>query len=96
LGDVLITTVTFAAAVELAWLFRWPSFGFRMAVTAIVLGTAYTIFSEWLNVEIPRRWAYTAAMPLRPWLRTGLAPLLQWIAVPGSALAITAYGGHHH
>ena len=49
-----------------------------------------TILSEWLNVEIRRRWAYTAAMLVVPWLRTGLAPLLQWLVVPSLACAITA------
>ena len=62
-----------------------------MALTAIVLGAAYTIFSEWLNVQIRRSWSYTAAMPVVPGLGTGLAPLLQWIVVPGLAFAITAH-----
>ena len=62
-----------------------------MALTAIVLGAAYTIFSEWLNVQIRRSWSYTAAMPVVPGLRTGLAPLLQWIVVPDLAFAITAH-----
>jgi len=87
-GDVLITTATFAVATALAQHFRWPPFGWRMVFTAIVLGAAYTIFSEWLNVEIRRSWSYTAAMPVLPWLGTGLMPLLQWLIVPGLALAI--------
>ena len=53
-GDVLITTATFAAAVALAWHLWWPPFGWRMVFTAIMLGAGYTIFSEWLNVEIRR------------------------------------------
>ena len=59
-----------------------------MVFTAIVPGVAYTIFSEWLNVEIRRSWSYTAAMPVLPFLGTGLAPLLQWLIVPSLALAI--------
>ena len=90
-GDVLITTATFAAAAALARHFRWPPFGWRMLLTVIVLGTAYTIFSEWLNVEIRRTWSYTAAMPVVPFLGTGLTPLLQWLIVPGMALAVTGY-----
>ena len=90
-GDVLITTVTLAAAVALARRFRWPPFGWRMVFTAIVLGAGYTIFSEWLNVEIRRTWSYTAAMPVVPFLGTGLTPLLQWLIVPGMALAVTGY-----
>ena len=73
-GDILITTVTLtlAAAVALARHLRWPAFGWRMVFTAIVPGAAYTIFSEWLNVEIRRSWSYTAAMPVVPFLGTGL------------------------
>src|SRR5215471_11959212 len=87
-GDVLITTATFAAAAALARLFCWRAFGWRMAFTAIVLGAAYTMFSEWLNVEIRRSWSYTTAMPVLPVLGTGLTPLLQWLIVPGLAFAI--------
>ena len=90
-GDVLITTATFAAAVALARHFRWPPLGWRMVFTAIILGATYTIFSEWLNVEIRRTWSYTAAMPVVPFLGTGLTPLLQWLIVPGLALAIIGY-----
>ena len=90
-GDVLITTTTFAAAAALARHLCWPPFGWRMVFTAIILGAAYTIFSEWLNVEIRRTWSYTAAMPVLPFIGTGLTPLLQWLVVPGLALAVTGY-----
>ena len=89
-GDLLITTASFAVSAALALRCRWPPFGWRMAFTAIVLGVAYTIFSEWLNVEIRRTWSYTAAMPVLPWLGTGIAPLLQWLIVPTLAFAIIA------
>src|SRR5262249_6937970 len=39
-GDVLITTATVTAAAALARHLRWPAFGWRMALTAIVLGAA--------------------------------------------------------
>jgi hypothetical protein len=87
-GDILITAVTLAAAATLARHFCWRPFGWRMVLTAIVFGAAYTIFSEWLNVEIRRSWSYTAAMPVLPFLGTGLTPLLQWLVVPTLALAI--------
>ena len=93
-GDILITTATFIAAVALARLFSWRAFGWRMVLTAIALGAAYTMFSEWLNVEIRRSWSYTAAMPVLPLLGTGLTPLLQWVIVPGLALAIVAQRYH--
>jgi hypothetical protein len=56
------------------------------------LGAAYTILSEWLNVEIRRSWSYTATMPVLPFLGTGLTPLLQWLIVPTLALAIIGCG----
>jgi hypothetical protein len=87
-GDILITTVTLSAAVALAQYLHWPPFGWRMVFTAIVLGAGYTIFSEWLNVQIRRSWSYTAAMPVLPFLGTGLTPLLQWLVVPGIAFVI--------
>src|SRR5215472_12398569 len=49
-GDILITAVTLAAAAALARHFCWHSFGWHMVSTAIALGAAYTIFSEWMNV----------------------------------------------
>ena len=87
-GDVLITTITFAAAIAIARAFRWPLFGWRMVLAAIILGNADTILSEWLNVEIRRTWSYAAPMRVLPWLGTGLTPLLQWLIVPGLALAL--------
>ena len=87
-GDVLITTITLATAIAIARAFRWPLVGWRMVFTAIILGAAYTIFSEWLNVAIRGTWSYIAAMPVLPSLGTGLTPLLQWLIVPGLALAI--------
>jgi hypothetical protein len=67
-GDILITAVTLAAAAALARYFSWTPFGWRMVFAAIALGAAYTMFSEWLNVEIRRTWSYTTAMPVLPFL----------------------------
>jgi len=89
-GDILITTVTLAIACALAQQLRWRAFGWRMIFTAIVLGVAYTILSEWLNVDIRRSWSYAPAMPVIPFLGTGLTPLLQWLIVPGLAFAVIA------
>ena len=36
LGDILITTITFAAALAIARAFRWPLFGWRMVLAAII------------------------------------------------------------
>jgi hypothetical protein len=89
-GDILITAATVAAAAALARVLHWPPFGWRMALTAIALGAAYAILSEWLNIQVRRSWSYTAAMPVLPGLGTGLAPLLQWLVIPSLAFAIAA------
>jgi len=60
-----------------------------MMLMTVVLGVAYTIFSEWLNVEVWNDWSYSAIMPVLPWFGTGLAPVLQWVIVPGLAFAIS-------
>jgi hypothetical protein len=81
-GDVLIAATMLAAAVFIAGR-RWPGEGFwRVAFVATGLGIGYTIFSEWLNVEVWASWAYAAAMPRLPWLGTGLSPVLEWVLIP--------------
>ncbi len=64
-----------------------------MVFTTIILGAAYTMLSERLNVDIWRSWSYAAAMPILPLFGTGLTPLLQWLAVPGLTFALFAYRG---
>ena len=65
---------------------HWPLFGGRMALTAILLGLAYSRFSEWLNTQLRQNWSYTKVMPVLPPLGTGLTPFLQWLIVPGIVL----------
>lgn len=36
----------------------------RVAAIAIPMGIAYTMFSEWLNVDIRGTWAYESTMPI--------------------------------
>jgi len=84
-GDLMIASATLILAVILAQLAGWKTFGQRTMLAAIVLGIAYTIFSEWLNVAIRHSWAYAPAMPVLPPFGTGLSPLLQWLVVPALA-----------
>ena len=85
-GDALISTAALLVGGILARLRGWHLFGTRMLATVIALGIGYTILSEWLNVGIWRTWSYSSAMPVLPWLGTGLSPVL---VVPGIALSIT-------
>lgn len=90
-GDALVSVGTLVLAVVIARLRRWHLFDARTFMTAVALGVAYTVFSEWLNVMVRRSWTYSPAMPVLPWLGTGLSPVLQWLVVPGIA-ATLAFG----
>lgn len=86
-GDGLIAAGSLGSAVALAGR-RWPTADRRaVAALTIVFGMAYTVFSEWLNVSVRGSWAYAEAMPVLPWIGTGLAPLAQWLVVPLIAMA---------
>src|SRR3546814_12023301 len=64
----------------------WPQVDSRRIVAvAVVLGLSYTLFSEWLNIEIRQSWAYRDIMPVVPIVDAGLSPVLQWIIVPLAA-----------
>lgn len=86
-GDALIVLAALSWSLVLAGEPHWLDQGFgRVLAATLVIGLAYTVYSEWLNVEIPGTWAYAAAMPRLPVLGTGLAPLLQWLVLPPLAL----------
>lgn len=81
-GDALIAAGSLGLAI-LAGGRRWPLDNRRrVAVFALLFGMAYTVVSEWLNVSVRGSWAYADAMPVLPWIGTGLAPLMQWLFVP--------------
>ena len=85
-GDVLIAGASIVAALLLVGTGQWPSERYRaVAAAALVAGLGYTVFSEWLNTEIRGNWAYAYFMPTLPVIGTGLAPFVQWIAVPLAA-----------
>lgn len=82
-GDGVIGAATLGAAVLLTGAWGWPAQGFgRVAFAATAFSVIATISLEWLNVELWRSWAYTAAMPRLPPLGTGLSPVLQWLLLP--------------
>lgn len=83
LGDILIATACLGGAISLLGRQGWPGRGHaKVAATTILVAICYTIFSEWLNVEIRGSWAYRDLMPRLPILGTGLTPVLQWLVVP--------------
>jgi hypothetical protein len=88
IGDVLIAVSALALALLLFGL-AWPrsrSEYQSYAAAVVVLGLAYTVYSEWLNVNVRGTWSYSAWMPRIPPLGTGLSPLMQWIVVPACAV----------
>jgi len=85
-GDILIALAALIAALFLFGNGFWPAQTYRrVAVATIAIGLAYTLFSEWLNIEIRAAWAYRDLMPVIPVLDTGLSPVAQWIVLPGLA-----------
>jgi hypothetical protein len=86
-GDLVIAIVAIVTALAIFGSSEWPDRGrFAVGVTAVCLGIAYTMFSEYRNAVVVRSWTYTELMPMLPWVGTGLAPLAQWIVVPSVAL----------
>lgn len=95
-GDLLIATSTLLLALFVAGTDRWPAdnTGFRrVSLLAVALAIVYTVFSEWLNIEVRRSWAYSALMPVLPLLGTGVSPLAQWLVIPFVALYFARASG---
>ena len=91
-GDVVIAAGTYLVAAPVARSGRWPIERPRLGLgAAIVAGMAYTAFSEWLNVSVRGSWAYAPSMPQV--LGIGVAPLLQWLIVPGFTLLLVRPAG---
>lgn len=91
LGDVLIATTAWilAALVAAKATPMWPA---AFQVLLLLLGVAYTAFSEWLNVSVRGTWAYSQWMPLVPWTPVGLTPILQWLVLPPIAMKLAKWG----
>jgi hypothetical protein len=88
-GDAMIGFATLAIALVLTRagpIASWRVVAIGAVATAFAVG--YTVYSEWVNVEIRGAWAYSELMPRLPLTGTGLAPLAQWIVLPGLSLAI--------
>lgn len=73
-GDVLIAVGALAASLLFFGTDDWPDRGYlRVALLAVAGGLTYTLFSEWLNVEVRQTWAYRDLMPIIPVLDVGLS-----------------------
>lgn len=86
-GDVAIASVVLLLGLALVGAPGWPRERFAIVATvATLLGLEYTAYSEWLNTEILRNWAYSDRMPRLPGTGLGLSPMLQWALLPPLAL----------
>lgn len=93
-GDILIALSALAVAVTSVGSKAWPGERHRpVLLVVLIIGIAYTIFSEWLNIVIRASWAYSPLMPVVPFINTGLSPLLQWIVIPVVALNVARRAG---
>ncbi len=94
-GDVMIGTASLLVAVMLFGRRDWPRYRHqRVLGTAVLIGVAYAVFSEWVNTQVTMSWQYAESMLQVPPLGTGLAPLLQWIVVPPLAYWLARGGAH--
>ncbi|OGA72130.1 MAG: hypothetical protein A3G81_32565 [Betaproteobacteria bacterium RIFCSPLOWO2_12_FULL_65_14] len=92
LGDVLIGAAALLLGLILARAGSFDTWPWRrIAVSAALLGAAYTVFSEWTNTAILGSWAYAASMPRLDLggIEIGLSPLLQWLVLPPLAVYLT-------
>ena len=87
LGDAMIAGLALLLALALFARATWPRARIaRVYWASLAFGVGYTIYSEWLNINVRGSWVYADLMPVVPLIGTGLAPLLQWFVVPTLAL----------
>lgn len=87
IGDGLIAGVAFIVTGFALHAEDWPAQRLIAGTALITLvGMAYTIFSEWYNVNVLASWQYATTMPRLYGI--GVSPLLQWLIVPAVTLLI--------
>jgi hypothetical protein len=91
-GDVIITIGSFWFVSLTSWNRRW-FLGLNKInfIGFIMVGVAYTFFSEWANIQIFKSWSYNESMPMIPWTEVGLSPVLQWVVIPSTVILLTRH-----
>lgn len=87
-GDLVTLALAYIVTALLCrdpWFFRHNALGW---IVFTLLGLAYTVASEYVNVYVWHRWTYSQAMPTLPLIGTGLGPFLQWLVLPPAWLAL--------
>ncbi len=91
LGDGLLVQLIYAVGWGVLrrrdWFVRPGIAGYAVMLAA---GLMISVGIEWLAVFVAKRWAYTARMPLVPFLNVGLAPIAQMLVLPPLIFAILA------
>lgn len=82
-GALFMALIATRARVLSEW--NWIRIGF----VTVILGFAYTAYSEWMNTAVLGTWTYSEWMPVLPLVPVGLSPLLQWLIVPSVALVLS-------
>ena len=92
LGDVIITLGSFWLISMMSHNRRWFLNLKRLNfILFILVGLVYTFFSEMVNVQIFRSWNYNEYMPIIPWMKVGLTPVLQWLIIPSTAILLVRH-----
>jgi hypothetical protein len=86
-GDVLIAAASLVGSLLVAGGGEWPRKGFvPVAAVALIAGIGVTAAIERLSTT-RGIWTYSDLMPVFPGTGIGIAPLMQWIVIPGLAFA---------
>jgi len=94
-GDILIALFAIITAIIIAGNWRRPHERRLLVIAvAVFVGLAYTVFSEWLNIDVRGAWAYRDIMPVIPIIGMGLSPFLQWVIVPIMAFTWALHNRH--
>ena len=87
--DIMIASLSLLTELLLFGVNSWPAQRVgSVFATAVTLGIAYTIYSEWLDTSVRENSAYSQFMPTLPAIGTGLSPLLHWIVVPTAVMPL--------
>jgi hypothetical protein len=88
----MVTLGSFWLVSLTSWNRRWfLKLTRRNFIGFIIIGVVYTVFSERANVQVFKSWGYNELMPLIPFIRVGLTPILQWIVIPSVTISLLKY-----
>jgi hypothetical protein len=97
LGDLAILISSMGMSSLLLRRTRWilnPTW--KELFPVVTISAVYTALSEYFNVRVFERWAYSELMPSAAGI--GLVPIIQWLLLPGIVLWLAtrlAWGVRH-